>query len=285
MTQITIKKKKQIHTILRFAIQVMFFVLFPAAFSTAFTGIKGIFNAMSAGEVIEITSFVKVLIALLIYTFIFGRFFCGYACAFGTLSDILRSTYLWMCKKIKKKPIGIPETIENEMKYIKYLILLIIVLLCFFGVYGSLSGTSPWDVFSRLRLGKIEMTGYEVGAIVLFVIMVGMMISDRFFCRFLCPMGAAFALIPQIPIFAVKRDKSACLNGCKACMKTCPAKLDISNKHTWDMMGECIQCGKCSNTCPRTNVGVLNTKNYSHGIFMIILRTFILVAIFWILGI
>ena len=75
----TIKQVKKIHIWLRTGIQLFFFLLFPSAYTAAFAGIKYIFTQIGAGEMVSVSSFVTVLIALCGYTIIFGRFFCGFA--------------------------------------------------------------------------------------------------------------------------------------------------------------------------------------------------------------
>lgn len=99
----TIKQVKKIHIWLRTGIQLFFFLLFPSAYTAAFAGIKYIFTQIGAGEMVSVSSFVTVLIVLCGYTIIFGRFFCGFACAFGTLGDAVHAGYVWCCKKLKKK--------------------------------------------------------------------------------------------------------------------------------------------------------------------------------------
>ena len=99
------KHKKQIPVWIRAGIQLLFFVLFPSAFTAAFSGVKYIAGQMGTGAQIEITSFVLSLIILCASTVVFGRFFCGFACAFGSLSDWVRAAYVWVCKKLKKKPV------------------------------------------------------------------------------------------------------------------------------------------------------------------------------------
>ena len=79
------KDLKKIHIWLRVIIQLIFFILIPSAYTAAFNGVKYIFSQIGAGEQIELTSFVSVLIMLCVFTMIFGRFFCGFACAFGSL--------------------------------------------------------------------------------------------------------------------------------------------------------------------------------------------------------
>ena len=84
---------------------------------------------------------------------IFGRFFCGFACAFGSFGDAVNAIYRAVCKKLKKKPVQIPEHVASKLAYLKYVLLIIIVLMCYNGVYSKAQGTSPWDVFSMLHAG------------------------------------------------------------------------------------------------------------------------------------
>lgn len=98
-------QKKKIHPYVRAAIQLICFLFFSSAFTAAFGGIKYIASQLGAGEKIQWTAFVAALAGLCAFTIIFGRFFCGFACAFGSLGDAVHWLYLWICKKIKKKPI------------------------------------------------------------------------------------------------------------------------------------------------------------------------------------
>lgn len=139
------------------------------------------------------TSFVTVLLVICLYTMVFGRFFCGFACAFGAFGDALHALYTKACKKMKKKPVKIPEKAVGILSYMKYLVLLLIVLLCYAGVYGKAQGTSPWDVFSMIHAGNFRLGGYVIGLVILLLLMVGMCVQERFFCRFFCPMGAVFS--------------------------------------------------------------------------------------------
>ena len=151
--------------------------------------------------------FVTVLVVLCAYTILFGRFFCGFACAFGSLGDGIHAFYIWCFKKRKKKPVLLSEKITEKLSYLKYLVLTVIAVLCFAGVYGKAKGTSPWDVFSMLHAGNLRLQGYLPGVILLLLIIVGMCLEERFFCRNLCPMGAVFSLLPVLPFFALHRDR------------------------------------------------------------------------------
>ena len=57
-----------------------------------------------------------------------------------------------------------------------------------------------------IRAGNFHLSGYLPGLLLLLLILAGMVFCERFFCRFLCPMGAVFNLLPILPLFAAKRQ-------------------------------------------------------------------------------
>lgn len=248
------KQLKQIHVWLRVAIQILYFIFIPSVYTAAFAGVKYIFTQIGAGEQIELTSFVTVLILICAYTILFGRFFCGFACAFGSLGDAVHALYKNIFKKMKKKPYLIPDKWTNWLDKLKYVVLTGIVLMCFAGVYGKAKGTSPWDVFSMIRAGNFKLGGYIAGLVVLIVIIAGMCLEERFFCRNLCPMDAVFSLLPVLPFFALHRDRENCIKGCSACTKKCPSGIGLPEDGSPRVEGDCFQCQKCIDICPKGNI-------------------------------
>ena len=255
------KQLKKIHIWIRAIIQLLYFIFIPSVYTAAFAGVKYIFTQIGAGEKVALTSFVTVLIVVCVYTAVFGRFFCGFACAFGSLGDGIHAFYLWCFKKRKKKPVLLSEKITEKLSYLKYLVLTVIAVLCFAGVYGKAKGTSPWDVFSMLTAGRLPNSKYLVGIVLLVLIIVGMCTQERFFCQFLCPMGAVFAIMPIIPGALFKRNRPNCASKCTLCKKRCPAHLDIDGDTVHS--GECICCHACTAVCPRKNIhtGTVIDKN------------------------
>ena len=83
------KKKQRKVRLIRAAIQLIFFIAAPSLFSTAFAGVKSIFLAIGGQQSVTWNSFLDITALLLIITILFGRHFCGYACAFGSLGDAL----------------------------------------------------------------------------------------------------------------------------------------------------------------------------------------------------
>lgn len=281
---LTRKDIKKIHTWLRAVIQLLFFIFIPSVYTAAFSGVKYIFSRLGTGDTVELTSFVTVLIVVCVYTIVFGRFFCGFACAFGALGDAVRAVYVTICKKMKKKPVTLSEEIAAKLSCLKYIVLTVIILMCFAGVYDKAKGTSPWDVFSMIHAGNFQLGNYIPGVSILILLIIGMCVQERFFCRFFCPMGAVFSLLPVLPVFSLHRDRENCIKGCRACTKGCPASIELPEDGSWKVSGDCFQCQKCVDTCPKKNIhcGVKRIQGSEIGFTLI--RAAILLGLFLWLG-
>lgn len=247
-----IKKRKVRLELIRTIVQIGFFIAVPWIYSSAFAEIKNIFAAIGNGEHLKFTSFTITLIAIAVVTILLGRVFCGWVCAFGTLGDIVFKFSRFIQKKAGFRIPGISITAANKLKKIKYLVLTGIIGLSFFGKNNIINQNSPWTVFSLLRNGRFDISGNIIGIIVLLTIIIGMACHERFFCMFLCPMGAIFELLPVLPIAMLKRDSDKCPANCGACRKTCPAGILIGEDET--KQSQCICCMRCKVTCPKNNI-------------------------------
>ena len=275
------KRKRQRNALLRAVIQTVFFVTMPGAFMAAFSGVKSVFLAIATGNVLECNSFVKALLGLGIFTILFGRFFCGFACAFGTLGDLVYWSSGMVQKKIlrRKKRIGIPSKFTRVLQAVKYVVLAVIVSACGLGVYSSFNrfNWNPWSVFSFFTALNFSLNGYVIGGILLAAIVVGMALRERFFCQFLCPMGAVFALLPQLPFSALVRDEANCIKSCRACKNNCP--VDLVLKRDGFRGGECIACEKCAGVCPKGNLTRWDRKLFRSEIVPVLVKAVLLMGL------
>ena len=239
---------------LRAGIQALFFAAMPGAFVAGFAGVRQLFLRIGTGSVLQLDSFTLSLLGLCGFTILFGRFFCGYVCAFGSLGDFVYWLSGLAQKKLlhRKQVFRLPEKLVRAGQKLKYLVLAAIVLLCAAGWYGKLNGISPWEVFSRLTALRLPPEGFGVGIVLFVLILLGMALHPRFFCQFLCPMGAVFALLPVLPFARLHRQSDGCIPGCNACKQQCPVCLKLEESSL--RSGECLACEACVGTCPKQNI-------------------------------
>lgn len=245
------QRKRKLQNLLRRVVQLAFFIFAPSLFSEAFAGAKNSFQAVGKGQVLELSKFSVTFLLLAGLTILIGRFFCGFACAFGTFGDFLYEIASWLQKKFKKRLPKIPEKHVIWLQKVKYINLIVLLCACFLGGGSWINNNSPWSVFSRIR--ALQFLGLStIGIVVLVCIAVGMVLEERFFCQFFCPLGALFSLLPILPIGTKKRDAQNCIKGCNACRKQCP--VHIKPEGISERSNECIQCGRCRLICPKGNI-------------------------------
>ncbi len=255
---VTAAKKREnaklAHRWLRYYIQLVFFIGAPALFSGAFNGAKYLFTQIGLGDAIEPISFLVQLVAVLAFTILFGRFFCGYACAFGAIGD-----WLYNAVKFVREKAGIPwpEFSDRQVKVLsllKYVVLAAICAACFAGVWASFSSYSPWVAFAAILAGSVDgIDAIALGALALVVLL--MVVRERAFCQFLCPLGAVFSLMPVLGCSEFVRTRIHCAKNCGRCQEACP--VDIWPDADTLRHGECVSCGRCADVCPMSNVNMV----------------------------
>lgn len=251
------KRAQRCHRALRWAVQIGFFIAAPELFSAGMNGVKYAFTQLGAREPLVVSGFLITLAALLAATVLFGRVFCGWACAFGTLGDAVYALFTPVRRMLKLPAKPLSDAATRVLYLVKYLVLAAICALCFAGAWSAVSGYSPWTAFAAIIGGSLE--GVQAGALMaLGLVVLGMAFVERFFCQFLCPLGALFSLMPVLPCSAFSRDEERCSKSCGICKKGCP----VSVYPDADALsaGECIACGRCSHACPLKNAGPAGVK-------------------------
>ena len=252
-------KKKLFHkitalTLARRIIQILSLVLFPGLFISTFSAMKSVYTTIIAGtfSASALAGPLVLLISMLLITAIMGRFFCGFLCAFGTMGDFL--WYIGTKLKLPRPKIG--SRSDRLLKKLKYVLLILIVVLIWTLGATILSGTNnPWTVFGMYASikGWADLSALvSVGALLLLLIIVGSLFIERMFCRYLCPLGAVFAIFSKFRLFKIRKPRTKC-GSCRACTKRCPMGISLY-KTSVITSAECIDCMSCVEICPRDNV-------------------------------
>lgn len=250
------KHKISIIQLLRHLVQLIFFIFLPALYISTFNGIKQIYLAVLnqsfsfaqlAPELIE-------AVAIIPITILMGRFFCGWMCSLGSFGDFIYS----ISRKIFRTKFKINEEVDEALKYFKYIVLALLIAAIWSFDITTFKSYNPWDVFGMISaIGKVPDFSYIIvnltGGLVLFIIIViGSAFVERFFCRYLCPLGAVFTLTSKLRIAKIVKPSKKC-GACRICTTNCAMGIPLY-KADEVCSGECIQCMKCITACPRKNV-------------------------------
>ena len=114
---------------------------------------------------------------------------------------------------------------------------------------GVLEGAIPLSLANsgiRAALGKLFTWKFSI----LLSVIVLSVLFYRPFCKWLCPLGAFYALFNRVSLFQMKVDKNKCIS-CGKCARACKMDVDVTKtpNHT-----ECIRCGLCVRACPTNAV-------------------------------
>ena len=208
---------------------------------------------------------------LMLFGLVLGRLICGFLCPFGWIQDLLA--------RMPVKKIVLPPRLDKSLRYLKYVVLVVFVLLLpafltdrfgvappFFCKFICPAGTLEGGVPLLLLNG--ELRGLAGGLFawklaLMLAILAGAVLIHRGFCRYLCPLGALYSLFNRFSIYQMELDRAKCV-GCKKCEQACPMAVDVLGDIN---SGECIRCGRCKAACPADAISCgFKTLRHKDGI-------------------
>ncbi len=191
---------------------------------------------INAGVLLVIISFV--------FTLIFGRFFCGWACHFGAIQELA-----WLA--LKKMNIQ-PKTIDSKLvTFLPLFILLHLYIInnLFFAI------NLPWEMSVKINEPNIWefLPGYIIGTLTFIVdgFLIIYFLGRKGFCRFICPWGAFLKIPNSLALFKVRKT-GTCTN-CHNCTASCPVGIDVNyeiNNFKKVTNTNCTSCMMCISGCP-----------------------------------
>jgi len=218
----------------------------------AFGGIETILPYLFAGRTLKSTNLLNfsVLFATLGVALVAGRAFCGWFCGLGAIQDFITE---WTRKLFGEKrhirgiasktilPLRLPAIVDRPLRYAKYLALLVILIASLYMAFPPLRDFCPVRAVFGLKMTTLLW-------ITLAVFLAGSVLVERFWCKYLCPLGAALAIFNKISPVRLVMDNHHC-NNCGRCDIECSMGIaDVP--HQLDHP-ECVRCMECLNTCAR----------------------------------
>lgn len=193
------------------------------------------------------TSNLVLLGALGLVTLALSGAFCGWLCPFGAVQDLLSA--------IRRRVIGrtyvIPARVHGVLKYGRWLVLGLIVYMS--GKFLSL-WFADYDPFRALFHFKFE--SWTAIALVAATVLGGLLV-ERFWCLYLCPLGALVGAVGVFGFVKVRRDGEGC-SDCTLCARACPSRIPV-HEVTAVADEHCTMCLECVESCPEPGTLTVST--------------------------
>ena len=197
---------------------------------------------------------------LLLFGVLMGRLVCGFLCPFGWIQELLH--------KIPGRKIRVSKAVDRPLRLFKYGVLLIFVLALPMFVTDAFKLGTPWFCKWICPVGTLEggipliaaneslraglgFTFWWKMLLLLFTIVFSMLVY-RPFCRYVCPLGAFYALFNRWSLSRLKCDHGRCTS-CGSCARACPMEVNMPGNLN---STECIRCGRCVHSCPEDAISL-----------------------------
>ncbi len=162
--------------------------------------------------------------------------FCGWLCPFGAFQDLLSQLAKWL----RIKPQQFHRRVDALLKWFKYVVLGSIVV--------SVAFASPWtDTLVEVEPFKTSISmgfqrdwPYVAWAVACLALS---LLVFRGYCRYICPLGAALAVMGKLRLWAWLPRRAECGTPCQTCRHGCAYQaIEPQGKIDYD---ECFQCLDC----------------------------------------
>ena len=195
-------------------------------------------------------------LAVILPTLFLGRFFCGWVCPLGTVQQA--TGYLARRKRALAERVRANR--YHPLQRVKHLVLVALLA-------GAAAGSLTLILFDPVALMQrsvdlallpiadrgpaalsITPRAYAGAGLIglLFLAVVAACVwMPRFYCRFVCPLGALLGWLSRFSIWRVGKAQAACAQ-CMPCEAHCEGACEPSKAIRWS---ECVLCMNCLHPC------------------------------------
>lgn len=162
--------------------------------------------------------------------------YCGWLCPFGALQELTNQ----IARFFKVPQYTLPWGLHERLWPIKYMV--------FLGLFGlSLYSLEMAERYAEIEPFKTAIIlkfqrGWPYILFVVVLLGAGLFI-ERFYCRYLCPLGAALAIPARMRMFDWLKRYKECGDPCQRCANECPVQAIHPEGNI--NPNECVQCLHC----------------------------------------
>jgi transcriptional regulator of nitric oxide reductase len=177
--------------------------------------------------------------------------FCGWLCPFGALQELMNAG----AQRLGVRQIEVPFGLHERLWPIKYIVFLALFALSLGSITYAFTGAEiePFKTVITMKLAR----SWPFVLFACALLLAGLFI-ERFYCRYLCPLGAALGIPARLRMFEWLKRRHQCGRECRICAVRCTVQAIHPDGHI--NPNECIYCLKCQanyfddQTCPPLKV-------------------------------
>lgn len=162
--------------------------------------------------------------------------YCGWLCPFGALQELLSAA----AQRLRIPQVAVPFAVQERLWAIKYVAFIAILALSFHDMKLALKAAEiePFKTAVSMRFDR----AWPFVAFALGLLAAGLFI-ERFYCRYLCPLGAALGIPAKMKLFDWLHRRPQCGRECRLCEQKCTVgAIDPLGRIN---PNECILCLRC----------------------------------------
>lgn len=162
--------------------------------------------------------------------------YCGWLCPFGALQELLNRA----ARRLGVRQWRLPFVLHERLWPIKYV--------AFLGLFAlslhAIETAHAWVEIEPFKTAIVLSFAREWPFILYAAgLLVAGLFVERFFCRYLCPLGAALAIPARLRMFEWLKRKRQCGSECQICAVYCPVQAIHPDGRI--NPNECIYCLNC----------------------------------------
>nr|WP_242835348.1 4Fe-4S binding protein [Desulfitobacterium sp. PCE1] len=215
--------------------------------------VSGIFDTIHPAGLV-------IFLLAMVISLVLKRSFCSWICPIGTLLEGLAM----VGRKLFGKNYIFPRWLDYPLRSLKYVLLSFFIVFIFILMDGASAYAflqTPYNMISDVVMLDFFKNLTIVGMSIIVLLVLLSVVSQNFWCRYLCPYGALMGLIGVFSPMKIRRNANTCIS-CERCTVACPNQLKVSEaQRVWSP--ECSGCLNCVKSCPVQGTLELTTSSIS----------------------